>query len=475
MIKSFKKTLSKIFKKTLSNPFSKIFSKINFHFIIAFLCIAFFTQANFAQPKKVQSLNELLKLVQQDQIEQVPELKQRELKFLKARNKQRSLLRKAKAELKREEAILKTLQTQFEKQEVELSGLESRLALVIGTLGELFGVVRQTSRNLKHQLDNSIISTEYKNRSNFLDRIAKQKKLPNTKELEQLWALMHQEITESGKVTRFNSKVTKSNGNQEMRTIVRVGSFNLVSQKEYLNYETETNKITEFPKKVGARYVSLIDNLEDAKTGYKAFGLDPARGALLSLFMQSPNLLDRVHQGGLVGYVIILLLLFALSFSVLRFLKLRELSSKIKEQMASSNILKDNPLGDIKQTFQTYQHKDIEVLELKLEEVISKKTSQVQKGLSTIKVLASIAPLLGLLGTVTGMIATFQSITLFGTGDPKLMAGGISQALITTVLGLIAAIPLILIYNYLSSQAKNIIQIFENESLGFLSEQQDKK
>ena len=87
---------------------------------------------------------------------------------------------------------------------------------------------------------------------------------------------------------------------------------------------------------------------------------------------------------------------------------------------------------------------------------------------------ANTATLLGLLGTVTGMIATFQSITLFGTGDPKLMAGGISQALITTVLGLIAAIPLLLLHNFVATRSKDLVQILEERSAGMVASRAEK-
>lgn len=449
--------------------------KFAINFLLTSLAAILFSTQICVANQDIKTLSDLLTRVKQDQIEQVPKLKKRELKFLKARNSQRSLLGKAKAELQKEEKIMAALQANFDKQEKHLSELESRLTLVMGTLGELFGVVRQTARGLKNQFDNSIISAEYKNRSQFLDKVARQKQLASTPELEKLWFLLHQEMTETGKVTKFDGEIVKNNGDKETRSIVRVGSFNLISKKEYLNYEPETSQIVQFPKKVGGRHASLINNLENSKTKYQAFGLDPSRGSLLALFMQSPSLTERINQGGLVGYIIILLLLFAIGLSIKRFLELRFISQGINLQMASQQVLENNPLGDIKKIFQMNQDKDIETLELKMDEAISRKTSQVQKGLSTIKILASIAPLLGLLGTVTGMIATFQSITLFGTGDPKLMAGGISQALVTTVLGLVAAIPLILIYNYLSSQAKNIVQIFENESLGLLSEQSHKK
>ena len=110
-----------------------------------------------------------------------------------------------------------------------------------------------------------------------------------------------------------------------------------------------------------------------------------------------------------------------------------------------------------------------ETLELKLDEAILKNTPALQRGLVTVRILAVIAPMLGLLGTVTGLIETFQSITLFGTGDPRLMAGGISQALVTTVLGLGAAIPLILMHSALNTRSKRLLAVLEEQSAGLIA------
>ncbi|MGI9549343.1 MAG: MotA/TolQ/ExbB proton channel family protein [Bdellovibrionales bacterium] len=445
---------------------------IKTRFIFLFLI---FPLLSFGEDTKIKTLNDLFKKVQQDQIEQRPELKKRELKFLKLKNQQRVLLNRALLDLKKQEQIMLYLQAIFDQQEKQLSDLENRLNLAAGTLGELFGVFKQNSRNLKNQIEVSLISSQYKNRQDFLKEISLRKKLPNIEELKQFWLLIQQEMTEAGRVVEFQGSVLKPNGKIKSQSIVRVGAFNLISEGKYVDYESETSQIVEFQKQPSRRFLSLAKRLETSKKSHEAFGLDPSRGALLALFMKSPNLFQRIHQGGLVGYLIILLLIFSLIFSGERFWKLRRQEQLLNLQIKSSKILKNNPLGEIQQVFESNKNKSTEVLELKMEEVIGRQTSHIQKGLSTLKVLASIAPLLGLLGTVTGMIGTFQSITLFGTGDPKLMAGGISQALVTTVLGLISAIPLILIYNYLSTKAQNLVQIFENESLGFLSEKQGGK
>ncbi|MCY4321667.1 MAG: MotA/TolQ/ExbB proton channel family protein [Bdellovibrionaceae bacterium] len=425
--------------------------------------------ANKEKKIQIKSLEALLKEIKKDQVESRPELKKREARFLKARNQQKALLKSALSELNKEENILKSLQSEFEKQDEELSQLEEKLALTMGALGELFGVVKQSAGETKALFENSIVSAEYENRSDFMKKISAKKNLPNISDLEMLWFLIQQEMTESGKVSRFKQEVIKANGKTETQDIIRIGSFNLISQGKYLNYDSETQKVIELVRQPDRRFLSLAKKLQKAKKDIYAFGIDPSRGSLLSLLIQTPNFFERISQGGIIGYFILFLLLFGLFLSIKKYLKLQSQEQLLNNQINSKEILKNNPLGEIIQIFTKYKEDSQDSLELKMEEAIVQKTSLLKKGLSTIKLLASIAPLLGLLGTVTGMIATFQSITLFGTGDPKLMAGGISQALVTTALGLVVAIPLVFIHNFLSSKANTLIKVYEEQSLGLLS------
>lgn len=446
-----------------------------------------FTENSFAQDKsvkgglkdqpKIKTLDELLKQIQKDQLAQRPELRQREAKFLKARNRQKALLNESLSELKKEEEVLNSLQKVFEKQDQELAQLEEKLALTMGALGELFGVVKQTAGETKALFENSVVSAEYEGRTNFIKKISAKKNLPNTSDLEMLWFLIQQEMTESGKVTRFEKEVIKANGKTKKQKILRVGSFHLLSKGKYLLYDSETQKVTELPRQPHRRFLSLAKKLErSSKKDIYAFGVDPSRGSLLSLLIQTPNLFERISQGGIIGYIILLLLICGLFLSVRKYLQLNQQEVLLNLQVQSDKVLENNPLGEIIQIFTKFKGEDQEALELKMEEAILSKTSRLKKGIATIKLLSSIAPLLGLLGTVTGMIATFQSITLFGTGDPKLMAGGISQALVTTALGLVVAIPLVFIHNFLSGKANTLISIFEEQVLGLLSRKyKDKK
>ncbi len=426
-------------------------------------------QPTSKEKTKIKTLDELLKKIQQESLGQRPKLREREARFLKERNRQKALLNQAVLDLKKEEKILSRLQKTFAEQDQELSRLEEKLALTMGALGELFGVVKQTAGETKALFENSVISAEYKNRTDFIQKISGEKNLPNLSDLETLWFLIQQEMTESGKVTRFQEDVIKANGETKKQMVVRIGSFNLISEGKYLHFDSKTKRVMELGRQPPRRFLSLAKKWGNTKKNFQAFGVDPSRGSLLSLLVQSPTLAERISQGGLIGYVILFLFFTGLSLSLKKYLWLKNQEDLLHKQMQSNPVLENNPLGEIIQVFLKFKNESIEALELKMEEAIVKQTSHFKKGLSAIKLLFSTAPLLGLLGTVTGMIATFQSITLFGTGDPKLMAGGISQALVTTALGLVTAIPLLFIHNFLSQKATTLISIFEEQVLGLLS------
>ncbi|GIS26894.1 MAG: hypothetical protein CM15mP127_12670 [Gammaproteobacteria bacterium] len=125
----------------------------------------------------------------------------------------------------------------------------------------------------------------------------------------------------------------------------------------------------------------------------------------------------------------------------------------VRKQASASEPNSNNPLGRVLQVGRENLSKDIETLELKLAEAIMAERPSIEKGINVVKIISVVAPLAGLLGTVTGMIVTFQQITLFGTGDPKIMAGDI-EALVTTVLGLVVAIPTTLLHSFSSSSAR---------------------
>ena len=113
-------------------------------------------------------------------------------------------------------------------------------------------------------------------------------------------------------------------------------------------------------------------------------------------------------------------------------------------------------------------------LELKLAEAVLSEPPKLEQGLTLLKIIAAVAPLMGLLGTVTGMIITFQAITIFGAGDPKAMAGGISSALVTTVLGLLVAIPTVLLHTVVNGRSQRIIHVLNEQATGIVAEHSER-
>ncbi len=442
--------------------------------MIKYLLPFFFTFSVFAETNSaVSTLDDLMKLVQTEKIEQKEELKKREAQFLKEKNEQQRLLNQAQSELASLEKVRKKLINEYNKHEEELKVLNNELQIVISTLGDIFGVVKQVSGEFLGNLSKSVVSAELKDRKQFLQYVVDQKKQPNIKELRRLWLELQLEMTELGQVRKFDAQVVLEDGTKVKRTITRVGGFNLVSNGEYLTYQDDTSQITELSKQPQGSFLRPIKKLEGG-SGEKEypFFVDPSRGALLSIELRKPTQMDRVRQGGIIGYIIILFLFVGLGIGGYRFIVLRREELKMQQQLIDNKPSEDNPLGRLRLAFE--QTQNMEVLEIKLEEIIAKSLPILEKGIGWIRILAAVAPLCGLLGTVLGMIETFQSIQLFGTGDPKMMASGISMALVTTALGLICAIPLLFLHTVISNKSANIIQTLEEQAAGLIAKKTSK-
>ncbi|NNJ72561.1 MAG: MotA/TolQ/ExbB proton channel family protein [Enterobacterales bacterium] len=425
------------------------------------------------QISKANSLDELLEIVKKARTAESALNKRRIAEFRSARNNQKRLLDDAIAEEKRVQRRTEQLKAQFDANEQKIAAMEEQLKIKSANLGEMFGVVRQVSLDTSSRLINSIVSAQYPGREQFPDELGARKELPTIKELQGLWVTLQTEMTETGKIETFTGDVIMGDGSRQATEVTRIGAFNLLSDNGYVVYNPEIGAMQELVRQPDAEYTSTVSDYLDAGSGVAQLAVDPSRGSLLRLFTQKMTNTERYHQGGIVGYVITGLLAFGLLIVLERLITLTLLGSAIKKQ-ASDPTPGNNPLGRIMAVYQANQDLDTNDLELKLDEAILKETPKIERGVNIIKVLAAVSPLLGLLGTVTGMIATFQSITLFGTGDPKLMAGGISTALMTTVLGLISAIPLIFLHAIVSGKSKGMVHLLEEQSTGLLAEHAEK-
>lgn len=429
--------------------------------------------------QEAASLDELLQQLETGQLNQSKQNKAREAEFAAKRNEQDQMLGQAERQRDQAIALSTDLESNFQDNEVELGNKTDALNKRMGELKELFGVLQQVAGDTRSKFQTSVISAQIPNRGEFLDELAQSmgasSKLASIEEIERLWFELQREMTQSAKVHKFNREVVAANGEKTTSEVIRVGGFNLISNGKYLEYIDDSGSVAELIRQPSSRYLGTAAELSTTANEIVPFALDPTGGSILNLLVQAPNLQERVDQGGPVGYVILAIGLIGLIIAVERFISLYVVGAKVNRQLKSNTASNNNPLGRVMLVKDKNKNADMETLELKLSERILKEVPVLTARLTMIKIISVVAPLIGLLGTVTGMINTFQAITLFGTGDPKLMAGGISQALVTTVLGLVVAIPMVFISTMLATRSRAIINILQQQSAGIIAERAEEE
>jgi biopolymer transport protein ExbB len=429
--------------------------------------------------QEAKSLDELLRLVEEGRASEKRVNEEREAEFRRARDRQQALLAEAVAERTALEKTSAAHEDRYDANEILIADVADQLDRRMGNLRELFGVLQQVASDTEGVLESSVTSAQLPGRGEFLlglsAKVGSSSSLASIEEIERLWYVIQQEMTETGKVVRFPATVITTDGQEEEKPVVRVGAFNVVSDGRYLQYSPETGRLSELRRQPQGRFLGTTSDLFDAKGESVVFGVDPTRGQILETYVEKPNLRERIDQGGLVGYIIIGLGVLGLLIALERFIVLSVSSAKVSAQLKSGEPVPDNPLGRVLQVAAKHDRADVETLELKLGEAVYKETPKLTRSLLFLKIISVVAPLLGLLGTVTGMIVTFQAITLFGTGDPKLMAGGISQALVTTVLGLTVAIPMVLLHTLVNGRSRRILHILQEQSAGIVAGRSESK
>ncbi|GEM76022.1 MotA/TolQ/ExbB proton channel family protein [Vibrio sagamiensis] len=436
--------------------------------------LASFIMAAGVNADTPKNLSELLKNVQSESIVESKQNKVREAEFKNNRDQQAALLQQAHDELAAQQTLGDQLKATFDENDKQLTELTETLRVRSGTLGEMFGVVRQYAGEFKGLFAASQNAVLFPEREALLTKLAESKALPSTQDLEAFWYTILQQIVASGETTTASATVVYGEGKEAVRDITLVGEFNAIADGKYVTYVPQTGKFEELSRQPSNNITGFVGGFEAANNAYEPLFLDPSRGVILSLLVQSPTVQERIDQGGVVGYVILAMGAVGALIALICYVRLLVIGSKMRKQASSDSVIPGNPLGEVIQAYQEHKGDNLEDLEAKLDEIILRNAPSIERFVSSIKLFASVAPLLGLLGTVMGMIGTFQAITLFGTGDPKLMAGGISEALVTTMLGLVVAIPLLFLYTIVHSKGRRLVQTLEEQSAGFIARYQEK-
>ena len=426
---------------------------------------------------------ELLEIVKRGQFADTQEQRDREARFRNEKNKQAKLLSDAKAERARLEREAARLEQKFEANEALLVVAEEQLRERLGSLNEIFGHLAGNTTEARNIMEQSLTAAQFgKDREDFMTQLGSKMnegiKLASIEELETLWYELQREINASGEVVKFNADVISTDGNVEKRDVVRVGNFNVVSDGQYLSYSPSRGMYSELPSQPAGRYTSSTSDILSENAFPVQFAADPTGpqgGSLLQSLISMPSTAERMTLGGPVGFIIMTIGLLATALFIWRFRELWSMRSAVQAQAASDSLSDDNALGRILKIAEEDKNADTETLELKMAEQILKERPTIEGLNWVLKIVSVVAPLMGLFGTIIGMIETFTMITLFGTGDPKTMASGISVALVTTWLGLMVAIPTTFMYATVNNFAKGILGTIEESSTGMVAKRSEGK
>ena len=438
-----------------------------------------FAQESESDEAEISTVEALLQLVKEGKTKEQSANAEREAKFMANKNEQAAILAAEKRELARQERIADQLEAEYKKNEEILRVKEEAYQKELGSLVELFGHLQSSAGEAAVQFSGSLTSPQYGlERVDFLNeltsKMSETTELPTIREIEGLWYELQREMVASGQVVSFDTTVIDVDGESSTCNVTRVGLFNAVCDGKYLEYIASTGQYAFLPRQPAGRFTKTAKSVGNADVGEQVrFGIDPTGptgGSLLANLIQTPSLAERAAQGREVGYAIIFVGLIGIGLAFWKLWSLYVLGKAVRAQSGSKTLDVRNPLGRVLKVGEENFSKDIDTLELKLAEAIMAERPSIERGIGAVRIISVVAPLAGLLGTVTGMIVTFQMITLYGTGDPKLMAGGISQALVTTVLGLLVAIPTTLLHSFTASSAKGIISVLEEQSTGILAE-----
>lgn len=410
-----------------------------------------------------ERLRALLDGVRSEAARESERLRDREARFRAAVDERDVLVRQARADRQAAEKRADEMRREYARGEERLADLETELDTTAGDLKALFSVVRQVAGDAATLIDGSLVSAQLPGRRDAFEPLMAGNRVPSVDELRTLWATLLEEMTLNGEVARFEAPVISAKGEEEARTVTRIGAFTAVAQGDYLRYLPESGRLLALGRQPATVTRAQTLAFESSAGPVLPVALDPSRGSILSLIVQTPRLSDRVQQGGIIGYIIIAIGVVGLALSVQRLAVIGWESLRLRRAArgAETSTLLDRLDAVVGDPALQVDH---EALAVKLDEAVNSAAYRLRRGFGVLVIFAAVSPLLGLLGTVTGMIETFQVITLFGAGDPRLMSGGISQALVTTQLGLSVAIPLLLIHSFLQGRASDIESALEQRS-----------
>jgi biopolymer transport protein ExbB len=408
-----------------------------------------------------------------------------EARILKDRGALVAAVKRLEKREKELEATLSRLQERFatlteEEEELAKAWSERELAF-----RELVGTVRTSARDLETILKHSTFTVDRPERLEQIQPVLEKKHFPGLDDILLMSNLFLDEIQRSGEVTLKQGSYVDRTGQDRTGRVLTLGKFTVVyddgKELGFLRYSEDEQgfyALSALPSWWVRR------NLRGYVEGRaEAVYIDLSGGGALRQITHKPSLWEQILSGGPIVWPILAIAGFALLLVFERIVYLRRVHGNTDRLMDEMNRLasqgdwracealvegyedKDWPVLNVLAAGLSGRHEDRETQENILQEAILREVPRLERFLAILAILGAVAPLLGLLGTVTGMIDTFRVITLYGTGDPKMMSGGISEALITTELGLAVAIPIMLFHTFLSRRVDSLVGDMEEKAV----------
>ncbi len=348
---------------------------------------------------------------------------------------------------------------------------------------ELSGTVRVVARDLETILRQSQFTARFPDRVDLLKPILNKDHFPGIDDFKIITDLFFQEMELSGEVVLQKGTFINHSGTSQTGDILNIGKFTAAYRADkkigFLKY-SEASK--QFFTLSALPSWSIQRNLKKYMQGKTdAVYLDFSGGAALRQITHKMTLAERIKNGGPIVWPILAIGVLAFIIVIERTIFLKRVHTNTDRIMGTVNelalqgkwkeceeIAKDKngrPVHNVLKAGIYARAEEREIQESILQEAILKELPRLERFLPALNIMGAIAPLLGLLGTVTGMISTFHVITLYGTGDPRMMSGGISEALVTTMLGLAVAIPIMLAHTFLSRRVNHIVGDMEEKAV----------
>ena len=396
---------------------------------------------------------------------------------------------RAEAEIGKAQAAIEKLNAELQVKSdriAELSAgnaeLDQALSQGQTELDELSGAVRVAAGNLNALLKASSYTVGRPERLERLKPILDTGRFPGIDEMKTVADLFLEEMALNGgidlRVTPFVSDTGETVESQVLSLGGFTSAYRLAGVPGFLSYSQDANRLYALAASPSRTIRKTLDRYMDGKTD--SVFIDISRGGALKQLTHKQSLADQIEKGGMLVWPILALGVFAVIIGIERVLFLGKVHSNTDKVMGRVNELaalgawegchnmvgkRKIPVYNVLRAGLNARKENRETLESILQESILKEMPKLERFLPMLNIMGAVAPLLGLLGTVTGMISTFHVITLYGTGDPRMMSGGISTALVTTMLGLAVAIPIMLLYTFLCRRVEHVIGDMEEKAV----------